>query len=163
MSTADPLQLTKHHLNPKTLRMSIQHNKVMIWRGLHEAWHILFWVLPPEDVLAELVRYWLVNQNVQVVYVRTRFWSGTLRPVVARYLSSPKKQRAFNLVFPTERPLEVLKLWAWNWVPIDYLQELTVTIDNETYDISPDCKDEGFLEKIAHRQERKLEELRAGA
>lgn len=158
MSTADPLQLTEHHLNPKSLRMRIRNNKVMIWRGLHEAWHILFRVFAPEDVIAELVRYWLVGQNVEKVFVRTRYWSGTLRPLVDRYRSHPKKLRAYTLVFPTQLPLEVLKLWAWNWVPKDYLYELCVTIDGSVYHIPPDCPDTDFLQKIRHRQECKLKE-----
>lgn len=160
MATVDVFAPTEHHLFPRSQRpRNIRHNRVMIPLGIHQAWHLLVRDETPEGTLMEIVQHWLPIEEVRIVNVELRYWRGQIRPITRRYADSPKKTEAFNLVFPTDRPLEVLKLWTWQWVPPDYVRYLSVLIGQDEHVIAHDSPDTDLIAKIRHRQQRKLAEL----
>lgn len=159
-SFVDQLAPTEHHLYPRSrLRQHLRQNTVMIPRGLHQAWHLLVYDATPEEALTQLVWHWLPANEVTRVDYATRNDRGHVRPLPSPAPVGLKRHRAFELVFPTQRPLEIIKLWAWQWVPTDYVSGLSVRIKREDYIISTDFPDTDLIAKIKHRQHRKLAEL----
>lgn len=161
MGNANLLELTEHHLYPKTHRRNVRHNKVMVPRGVHQAWHTLVAIEPPEGAIVTIVQHFLPFEEVRIVDVATQNWEAKIQPLRHKFAISPKKARAFELVFPTQRPLEILKLWAWQWAPRDYVRRLAVVIGQDEHSIPPDSPDPDLIARIKHRQECKLLELQS--
>lgn len=157
MPQDDLLHMTEHHLSPKSVRRHVHNNTIYIPNGVHQAWHKLFQDLAPEMALCEIVENWLpAKQSELSVSIATKFWTGTAYQNPDRIFVPKDKQQAFNLIFPTQSPSEIFRLWAWQWVPSDYLIRLEVTSEGSGYIVSDAFPDTNFLAIIRYRQQCKL-------
>ncbi len=158
MGHADQMRLTEHHLVPRFHHTGTQNNVIQIPALIHQSWHRVFGVRSPEQVVVHLVQNWLPADQVGTIVVhRGSEEVCRVRPCEAQSRKSVDEERAFALIFPSNRPHEILKWWAWHWIPTDYFSLIDATIVGRTYLITPDQPDQKTLDRLVATERRLLE------
>lgn len=158
MGHANETRLTEHHLVPKFHQTVTPNNVIQIPELIHRSWHRVFSVLAPEQVVDHLVRNWLPADQVGTVVVyRGSEVICRVQPSDVQACKSADEERAFALIFPSNRPHEILKWWAWHWIPTDYFSLIDATIVGRTYLINPDQPDQKTLDRLIATERRLIE------
>ncbi len=153
-------KLTRHHLFPKSRGEYIGKNTADIDQLLHYAWHTATdktnpaVAAIPEEVLEDFLDIWWLDEG----YTVTVYIGHTIRTFTRRCQRMPNTTNApsgYEIVFPNNRPLEVVKHWLWRWVPDDYFDRVVFETPQREWIIDPYNVDRELLARI-DRQQRSL-------
>lgn len=150
-------RLTKHHLYPTSRGNWRGQNIAEVDEILHYAWHTVFDDAIPEEVISDLLDIWWPDEGYAI-----RTLVGTNEQIfVRRTQRVPRTTRAisgFEIIFPNPRPLEILKIWLWKWVPDDYFESVSFHAPGLIQTVNPYVVDRSLLDRHAANQQRFLDE-----
>lgn len=150
-------RLTRHHLYPTSRGVWRGKNTADIDEVLHYAWHAAFDDLTPEEIIQDFLDIWWPDEGYTVMAV-----VGTVERTYARRAQRlPRTTRApsgFEIIFPNPRPLEILKIWLWRWVPDDYFELVTFQAPGLTHVMDAYTVDHQLLNRHTAEQQRLLNE-----
>lgn len=147
---------TLHHLCPVSRGGFRGDNRVEINEVLHYAWHFMNDDHLPEEVLQNFLDVWWPNDGYQIIvdYGRaSKIFTFASQRVPWCY----KAPYGYEVVFPNCRPLEMLKIWYWRWVPPEYFDAIHIEGPGIAETITYDVQDSDTLSRHDAIQRRVLD------
>lgn len=149
-------RITRHHLCPKSRGGWPDDNAADIDEILHYAWHAMTdqpEAAIPEEVAQDFLDIWWPDEGYTLILVVGQM-AKTLRRRCERVPSHSQALAGREIVFPNCRPLEMVKIWLWRWVPEDYFSEVVFQAPGLTYVLDSYTVDHQLLQR--HRQQQSV-------
>jgi hypothetical protein len=124
---------------------------------LHYAWHAMVDDQIPEEIIQDFLDVWWPDEGYRVtVEIGRAELTFTRRCQRVPWCNTAPAGR--DIVFPNCRPLEMLKIWVWRWVPSEYFGDITFQAPGLTYIFDCYTVDHELLARHDAQQDRLLNE-----
>lgn len=147
-----------HHKVPQSRGGWPRDNRGLIDQRLHDAWHEGFDVDIPPEACRRILDWW-PKPSVTWVDLFHRRRRIHLYPGWHRSPPSGRVLRGMQTVFPLHNQFEVLQVWLWRWVPMDYFDHIQVCVGRDAHWVDPSIRDVELLQRVDRLHQRRLPEI----